>query len=565
MIPSLRALPRPAALFEASGREGAAAYRVALLAAVLLGVAVRAYHVLRNPFPLNDGGLFYTMVRDLQANSYRLPEATSYNGAGLPFGYPPLAFYLAGILDDITPFSLLTLFRLLPLLATSGTVVAFAFLARDLLKSRVAVVGAVLAFALIPRTYIWLLMGGGLTRSFGLLFALLALHAVYLLYTRGGRRYLFAAILLSAATVLSHVETGWFLAFSVAIFWAAYGRDRRGFASSAILAAGTLVLTAPWWGTVIAQQGLAPFAAAQRAGGSVLTNGATREYVALSLARVVATSEPWYPLLGTLGFVGALVSIATRRYMLVAWWVAVAVLDPRAYPTLVQPAVALLAGVALAEVVVPLLWKTREARGPLSNGHDNGRQALPGQAGSAELLRAARSPQGALAVVLFAFALAGAFVTKGGLAGEGVYLNPLEGGERELMAWINQATPGDASFLVVPRGTWETDREGEWFPVLAGRKSVATVQGFEWAPRDGFSERQDQYWAAFQCGYKTTDCLDAWLSEYPADAFDYVWIPRVGGVQCCGTLVQSLNQDPRYTRIYDSDGGTIWRREQISP
>jgi len=73
-------------------------YRIALVSAVLLGVGVRAFHVLSHGFPLNDGGLFFSMVRDLQAAHYHLPAFTSYNDAGIPYAYSPLGFYLAGLL-----------------------------------------------------------------------------------------------------------------------------------------------------------------------------------------------------------------------------------------------------------------------------------------------------------------------------------------------------------------------------------------------------------------------------------------------------------------------------------
>jgi hypothetical protein len=55
--------PRPAPPAPARRRSR---YLYALLAAVALGVAVRAYLVLSEPFPLNDGGLFYVMIEDLR-------------------------------------------------------------------------------------------------------------------------------------------------------------------------------------------------------------------------------------------------------------------------------------------------------------------------------------------------------------------------------------------------------------------------------------------------------------------------------------------------------------------
>src|SRR5262245_31305489 len=95
-----------------------------------LGAAVRLYHTFRVDFPLNDGGLFYVMTRDLQSAHYGLPTFTSYNQIDIPFAYPPLGMYLAALVDDLTPLDLLTVFRVLPLVYCMLTLGAFFLLAR---------------------------------------------------------------------------------------------------------------------------------------------------------------------------------------------------------------------------------------------------------------------------------------------------------------------------------------------------------------------------------------------------------------------------------------------------
>ncbi len=51
-------------------------------------------------FPLNDGGLFATMIQDLVNNRLLLPASTTYNGLDIPFAYPPLAFYVAALANQ---------------------------------------------------------------------------------------------------------------------------------------------------------------------------------------------------------------------------------------------------------------------------------------------------------------------------------------------------------------------------------------------------------------------------------------------------------------------------------
>lgn len=158
-----------------------------------LGAVVRLLYPLGSTFPLNDGGMFYTMVQDLVANGYRLPAYTSYNYAGIPFAYPPAAFYLAAFLSRTWP--LLDVLRVLPPLLSVLANPMFYLLARDVLSralgtdagQRAAWI-ATLAYALIPSSFQWQIMGGGLTRSLRYLAALTTLWCTWHLFDHPGSR-----------------------------------------------------------------------------------------------------------------------------------------------------------------------------------------------------------------------------------------------------------------------------------------------------------------------------------------------------------------------------------------
>lgn len=323
--------------------------QLAILAAIGLGVLVRAVHVLSADFPLNDGGMFYTMVRDLQSAHYRLPAFTAYNSADIPFAYPPLAFYIAGVLDAVTPLHLLDIFRFLPLTIASLTVLAFFLLARSLLVSKQVVVAAVLAFAVLPSSFLWLIMGGGLTRSFGFLFAILTLHQVHRFYTGHEWRYVASATLLSGLTLLSHLGTAPFVAFSIVVFFLAFGRHQRGVIGSVMIALGTLAIAAPWWVTVAAQHGFHPFLAAKESSGSVLDifkeYGTIRSFVIMLLRLTLGyTGEPFFPILLGLALMGALASLTRGWYLLPAWWAVLVVTEQRSAPLFVSVPMAMLVG-----------------------------------------------------------------------------------------------------------------------------------------------------------------------------------------------------------------------------
>ncbi|HVB96437.1 MAG TPA: hypothetical protein VNG11_01765, partial [Chloroflexota bacterium] len=158
--------------------------------ALLVGLLVRLTFVAGQTFPLNDGGLFYAMIQDLQHNHFLLPAFTSYNGTGIPFTYPPLGFYVTGFLASLTHWQLLGLLRTIPLVVSVLSIVAFFWLARAMLPIGRGPIYATFAFALLPMAFDWDIMGGGITRSFGLLFSILALREIYVVFHRPNRRHL---------------------------------------------------------------------------------------------------------------------------------------------------------------------------------------------------------------------------------------------------------------------------------------------------------------------------------------------------------------------------------------
>ncbi|MGQ9681074.1 MAG: glycosyltransferase family 39 protein [Anaerolineae bacterium] len=494
--------------------------RLAPLVAVLAGGLLRLSFVWKASFPLNDGGLFYLMVQELWQAGYRLPSFTAYNGGQIPFAYPPLGLYLAGLVADLGQCSLLDVFRLLPAILSMATIPALYALARDALPTRTAAVGAVLAFALMPGSFAWQIMGGGVTRAPGMLLATLAVQQAYRLYTRRSLRHLLAATVFSAGAVLSHLAMAWAAALGIALLALIYGRSRRGLVTSLLLVAGTLALSSPWWATVIARHGLAPFTAA--------AGSPEPAYTGLALlATLQLGSEPFFPVLAGLALLGALACIPRRQFLWMGWAAAMFVLDPRTAHTTATLPLALLAGIGIAEVLLPVLTGQR------------------------------------LSAVVIVFLFAHAIV--GGSVGPMPVLGVLPAAEREAMLWVAAETPASARFLVITGdGAWGSDRSSEWFPVLAQRVSVATVQGTEWLP--GFAERTDRYTRLQVCATQGAECLETWAAEHGV-AFTHVYLakrPSVGvygrSRPCCSGLEAALHCDAQYRLLYDGPAALVFER-----
>ena len=249
-----------------------------LFTALLFGAVVRFWPVITNGFPLNDGGMFYTMIRDLKLNHYLLPEFTSYNFADILFAYPPLGFYIAASISDLLPVSELAILLWLPALVNTLSILVFYKLAEQILPSRMSAALAVLIYALSPRAFLWQVMGGGITRAFGMLFLLLMLWQAVQLFKEYTHKRLLLTVLFGAGAVLSHPQTALHAALGGALIFVFYGRIRRGIISAFSTALGVAVLTSSWWVTVLSRYGVQPFISAGQTLSLIHISEPTRPY-----------------------------------------------------------------------------------------------------------------------------------------------------------------------------------------------------------------------------------------------------------------------------------------------
>ena len=527
-----------------------AATITAVTGAVAAGALVRVLPAMGG-FPVNDGGMFAVMIEDLKAASFALPAFTTYNGADIPFAYPPLGVYLGALVSMLPGFDVFSALLWLPVLASIATLAAFYPLARRFLDAHEAALLATFALAFTPRAYTWEVMGGGLTRSLGMLFAVLALGFLYDVYVQGSRRAIAPAALLASLAILSHLEMGWFAVYSAALLLAFNRNDFRAkVVATALIGAIVIVATAPWWLTMLATHGTGPLLAAMQTG----------DWSPLTVLRMLMFDfgeAPLLDLIPVLAVIGLFASAGRGAWLLPAWLVLIFVLDPRKAPTLACVPVALLAGFVLHEVLLPALRRTTERVEPLSPV--TGRRGVRVESAFVltllvySLISAAAGGQ---VRTVFAWSVA----------------STLPAEERAAMEWIAAETPEDSRFLVVTDALrWAEDRTAEWFPALADRRSVATPQGYEWLNDLPFSEVEERYEALARCGQESASCLMDW-SEAHAAPFTHVYVtgPSHRGVNddtpaipqrlagCCDLLAASLAESPDYRLLRDEGDVLIY-------
>lgn len=470
----------------------------------LLGGYIRFVPALLFSFPVNDGGLFYAMTRDLLANGLRLPVFVSYNGLEIPFSYPPLAFYLASLVHALLQLPLLDIFRFVPAAFSAATILAFFLLASDLIEARIGVALATFAFAFLPSAFYWPVMGGGLTRSAGLFFSLLALWAAYRLYRSNSRRYIVVTAIFSACAVMSHPEAALHTASGALVIFLFFGWNRAGWLKSLAVAALTLLLTAPWWLTVLLRHGLSPFLAASRTGGY-------RIDLLVSLLNMNLTSEPAITFIGCFAILGLFMQLARRDYFWPVWGLAIVLTEQRSALLHLSPWLALLAGAALGEVIFPRL-RQLEAGGEFAS-------AAPLK-NWAETLLSGRVSKLLVGFLLLSFILS---------AFEVAYVEAqkltLSDGDRAAFEWINANLGERERFLLLTGDQPLADPVSEWFPALTEQVSVATVQGYEWLPAADFNAILVNAFSLQRCVIQDVTCLESWSAQNEP-GFEYLYLSK---------------------------------------
>lgn len=506
-----------------------------LFAALLFGGIFRLLPSSLAGFPVNDGGMFYVMMKDLQANHYIPPFFTSYNQLNIPFAYPPLAFYIGAGLSDLLGISLIQILQWLPAIINTACIPALYFLAKELTGDKFTSAVAALVFALTPHLNAWLSVGGGLTRSLGTLFLIVTILYAYKLLAKNESRAIPGIIFFGSLTILSHTESTVF-AIAIPIYiWLVKSRSLKSALHCGLVALGVFLLAGPWYGLVISRHGFETLLSALQTGGQTL-------WALLRLINIdLITEEPYLDLLGVFGVLGMTALIVKKQYFIPAMLVLMYLVQPRSAHTVGNIPLAIAAGLFISEVLLPAIAKLDETN----------------TSRSIKVFLAVLTPYLLINSVYQGFLLS---------------QNHLSNGERTAMRWVKENTPADSQFLVLT-GEPEAmcDSSAEWFPALTERTSLSTLQGREWLAGNKFGQAMGHRAGIQSCIDEGMECLKRESANFETD-YDYIYIsiktpmnnckPAEASNRTTRGLVIVMEGSAKYSVVYHSDNAAIFEKDK---
>jgi hypothetical protein len=504
--------------------------KLLVIVAFILGGWLRLHTAYQAGFPIGDGGLFYIMIRALQNNSYRLPEFVRYNGLNIPFAYPPLAFYITGGINSILKIPQLTVIQWFPAIVLTFSLFPFYRLSKTLLKSDFTAGIATLFYAFLPSGIFYLIQGGGITRSLGQLFLILAITNIYLVFTQPSRKYLLFAILFGSLVCISHPEATLHTIASASALWFLKARTRAGTINAVIIAGGVAILTSIWWIPRVLAFGISPYLSAAQTGSNSIS------YIFRALV-IPPSMESFLTIIALMAIVGIIIEIIRENYTLPILYILPILIEPRGAATATSVFMAILASIAICDLVLPAL----------SNLEEKFRKVqldIPLQSRGVKILLAYLILNLFLGVYNFDM---------------NIQNNILSNENRQAFHWIQSNTASDSLFIIMGDNY---DLAGEWFPLLAERINLSNCQGQEWLGIRKLSNCIQTGSSINDCPFSTSPltCI-ASTTQTSNINYDYIYIIRRAasvGWPKADNLILEMERHVSYILVYHTENVYIF-------
>ena len=233
-----------------------------------IGACLRLYHLVIVGFsgPWVLGGLYLEFSRQIALNHFALPAMIPYYSlGGLPFAYPPLPFYIEAFLVFTLGLPKFLVANALPPLINVLSLVAFYRLSRKMIANPYARLFTLTLYTLLPLSFMNQVEAAGLAESFGALFIILFLSAIWDFYkTPNSKKHLILAAVLWALCVVASPASAYvsviiFFGYLLMLLKKEKGRIKQLFPKVLLLGGIAVLLSAPYWGTVIWLHGSSVF------------------------------------------------------------------------------------------------------------------------------------------------------------------------------------------------------------------------------------------------------------------------------------------------------------------
>jgi hypothetical protein len=516
-----------------------------LLCITLLGTFLRFLYLQKSDFIMNDGGMFYTMILDLEKNGFTLPFYTSYNLSQIPYAYPPLSFYTGAFLHQILHINLVTVFRFYPLFFNVLSIPAFFFLAHEITLNNRQSLLATAFYAMLLPGYEWLISGGGLTRSPAHTLFIIAFF-LFLSYLRTKKKkYLILSIIAAILMSYHHLEYCWILAFSIAVYTLNNVSIKECIKLGAIYAGSVALFTLPYWGTIIFRHGITTFLSAFLTGDYSLNNSIIR----LIIMRF--TDETMINFVNVLAIIGLLYCLFSRKYRLIIWFLLLDFLYPRiANRSLIFPVV-IFAAIVIDELICPALEKLYTSQRSTDVSLLEIKKNHPFIPSNFAYLFIAFS-------IIYPFFLCflNTFI-------DNPVLSTISKAEQDAMKWVEVNTPHESKFVIMTQtDVWSMDKIGEWFPTLSERKSLTTIQGSEWLPNSEYIKSKDNFKDYKKCLKTDESCFSSWAMNNHVE-FTHVYLVKSENSQdstTCLTPFSNFFKNSTYQKIYENEEVIIFEK-----
>ena len=328
---------------------------------IFIGIVVRVAHLVfidvNTPIHAASGGLFLEFAGQIASNNFWLPKTIPYyTDHGIPFAYPPLAFYLEAILVYGLKIPEFTVVNVLPPTIATLTLPSFYFLTASIGFHRRTRLVALLVYSIIPVAFAEPIQAAGLAEALGsltliwLFIALVHANKKHNIVSFGlaGIAWAFC---IGSSPGSAYGSTLIVLGFSIFRLAGSQQKNRIETIYGLLIMVVIAILgTSPYLMTVLVNHGIdvfwSPFLAPHR----TLVGPIYEIILRFERFEIVRWHVVW-DLIIVLGIFFEL----SRRAWLIPMWFCLVLVIPREGVWLVAVPASLLAGIGVSEVVLPAL------------------------------------------------------------------------------------------------------------------------------------------------------------------------------------------------------------------